>query len=342
MGISIEQAIIHEISQDSQGQMRCRLRPQPLLNTHAVETMLEELHQTYSGKAGKGFGFFGTHDDDGEANSAFSDALTGYRKGDLGFVEFSGQASQLLQQELSKYDFSQGGFLLMSCYTSMTSDYLFVALLSAKSSMTVLDDMELSQNNHLDLNNIQLAARIDLTEWQADKSSRKYISFIRGRAGRKVADFFLDFMGCVEGVNIKAQNKTLIHAVEDFVAGSELTKDERQECRNKVFDYCSDRAGSGDVIEVKDLADELADSGMDSFYDFACGGSYELDDEFPADKASLRSLKKFSGTGGGVTLSFDGGHLGERVIYDPISDTILIKGVPANLKDQLDRRLKGE
>ncbi|HBF45660.1 MAG TPA: nucleoid-associated protein YejK, partial [Shewanella frigidimarina] len=195
MSISIEQAIIHEISQDSQGQMRCRLRPQPLLNTHAVETMLEELHQTYSGKAGKGFGFFGTHGDDGEANSEFSDALTGYRKGDLGFVEFSGQASQLLQQELAKYDFSQGGFLLMSCYTSMTSDYLFVALLSAKSSMTVLDDMELSQNNHLDLNNIQLAARIDLTEWQADKSSRKYISFIRGRAGRKVADFFLDFMG---------------------------------------------------------------------------------------------------------------------------------------------------
>ncbi|MGL4938388.1 MAG: nucleoid-associated protein YejK, partial [Shewanella sp.] len=35
-------------------------------------------------------------------------------------------------------------------------------------------------------------------------------------------------------------------------------------------------------------------------------------------------------------------HLGQRVIYDPISDTILIKGVPANLKDQLDRRLKGE
>jgi nucleoid-associated protein len=256
-------------------------------------------------------------------------------------VEFTGVASKLLQEELAKYDFSQGGFLLMSCYTSMTSDYLFVALLSAKSSMTVLDDMELSQNNHLDLNNIQLAARIDLTEWQADKDSRKYISFIRGRAGRKVADFFLDFMGCVEGVNIKAQNKTLMHAVEDFVSGSELTKDERQQCRDKVFDYCSERAGAGADIELKDLADELADSGMDSFYDFASSGTYELDEEFPADKASLRQLKKFSGTGGGVTLSFDGGHLGERVIYDPISDTLLIKGVPANLKDQLDRRLKG-
>ena len=342
MSINIEQAIIHEISQDSQGQLSCRLRPQPLLNSNAVESMLEELHQTYTGKAGKGFGFFGTHGEDGEANPAFSNALNEYRSGELGFVEFSSAASKLLQEELAKYDFSQGGFLLMSCYTSMTSDYLFVALLNAKPSMTVLDDMELSQNNHLDLTNVQLAARIDLTEWQADKASRKYISFVRGRAGRKVADFFLDFMGCVEGVNTKAQNKTLMHAVEDFVASSELTKDERQQCRDKVFDYCSERADEGADIEVKDLADELADSGMDSFYDFACGGTYELDEEFPADKASLRTLKKFSGTGGGVTLSFDGGHLGERVIYDPISDTLLIKGVPANLKDQLDRRLKGE
>ncbi|NKF50415.1 nucleoid-associated protein YejK [Shewanella sp. WXL01] len=342
MTISTEHAIIHEISQDAQGQMRCRLRPQPLLNSHAVDAILDELHHSYSGKGGKGFGFFGTHGEDGEANEAFAKALTDYRNGDLGFVEFTSSASQLLQEELSKYDFSQGGFLLMSCYSVMASDYLFVALLNAKSSMTVLDDMELSENNHLDLSNIQLAARIDLTEWQADKESRKYISFIRGRAGRKVADFFLDFMGCVEGVNTKAQNKTLMNAVEDFVASSELTKDERQEARNKVFDYCTERAETGNDIEVKDLADELADQGMDSFYDFACGGNYELDEEFPADKASLRQLKKFSGTGGGVTLSFDGGHLGERVIYDPISDTILIKGVPANLKDQLDRRLKGE
>jgi len=342
MTISIEQAIIHEISLDSQGQMACRLRPQPLLNSQAVEAMLEELHQTYSGKAGKGFGYFGVPNEDGDANDAFANALQAYRDGGSGFVDFTVVASQLLQAELAKYDFSQGGFLLMSCYSAMASDYLFVALLSAKSSMTVLDDMELSQNNHLDLNNIQLAARIDLTELQADKASKKYISFIRGRAGRKVADFFLDFMGCVEGVNTKAQNKTLIHAVEDFVAGSELTKDERQQCRDRVFEYCAERAEVGADIEVKDLGDTLADQGMESFYDFACGGNYELDDEFPADKASLRSLKKFSGTGGGVTLSFDGGHLGERVIYDPISDTILIKGVPANLKDQLDRRLKGE
>lgn len=341
MSINVEQAIIHAISQDREGQLSCRLRPQPLLNSEAVEAMLEELHQTYTTKAGKGFGHFGTHGEDGEANPKFEQALTAYHNGELGFVEFSGLAGKLLQEELCKYNFSQGGFLLLSCYTHMTSDYLYVSLLNAKSSMTVLDDMELSQNTHLDLKDVQLAARIDLTEWQADSDSRKYISFIRGRAGRKVADFFLDFMGCVEGVNIKVQNRQLMNAVEDFVSSSELTKNERQQCCEKVYDYCAERCDLGGDIEIKDLADELADSGMESFYDFAQSGEYEFEDEFPGDKTTLRQLKKFSGTGGGVTLSFDGAHLGERVMYDPVSDTILIKGVPANLKDQLDRRLKG-
>lgn len=342
MSIQIDQAIIHEIAQNSDGQLSCRLRPQPLLNGAAVEAMLEELHTTYTSKGGKGFGFFGVHGDDGEANPAFADALGRYRSNEMGFVEFSAEAGKLLQEELGKYDFSQGGFLLLASYTALASDFLFVALLNAKSSMTVLDDMELTQVNSLDLSNMQLAARIDLTEWQQDKESRKYISFIRGRAGRKVADFFLDFMGCVEGVNPKVQNKSLMNAVEDFVAGSELTKEERQQCRDKVFEFCSEKFDQGNDIQLKDLADELADSGMDSFYSFATGGDYELEEEFPADKATLRQLKKFSGTGGGVTVSFDGGHLGERVIYDPVSDTLLIKGVPANLKDQLDRRLKGE
>ncbi|BDM64910.1 nucleoid-associated protein [Shewanella sp. NFH-SH190041] len=342
MSIQIEQAIIHEIAQNSDGQLTCRLRPQPLLNGPAVEAMLEELHSTYTSKSGKGFGYFGVPEGDGEANTAFADALAQYRSNATGFVDFSAQAGRLLQDELAKYDFSHGGFLLMASYTALASDYLFVALLNAKSSMTVLDDMELTQVNSLDLSNMQLAARIDLTEWQMDADSHKYISFIRGRAGRKVADFFLDFMGCVTGVDPKAQNKKLMNAVEDFVAGSELTKEERQECREKVFTFCADKFDSGNDIQLKDLADELADSGMDSFYDFAKGGEYELDEEFPADKTTLRQLKKFSGTGGGVSISFDGVHLGERVIYDPVSDTLLIKKVPANLKEQLDRRLKGE
>ena len=45
------------------------------------------------------------------------------------------------------------------------------------------------------------------------------------------------------------------------------------------------------------------------------------------------------GAGGGLSLNFDAMLLGERVFYDPETDTLTIKGTPPNLKDQLTRRL---
>ncbi|SHI19468.1 nucleoid-associated protein YejK [Ferrimonas marina] len=348
MSIKIDQAILHAVNQGADGQLECRLRPQPLAQSLALDDLVGELHRLYTAKAGKGYGHFGVplNDDgepDGEANEAFLEAMTAWHSGQQGFVEFSAKAGQLLGQELAKYDFATGGYLLLAAYSHIASNYLFVALLSPKASVSVSDEMDVQGSEYLDLSNMQLAARIDLTEWQADPTSKKYLSFVKGRAGRKVADFFLDFMGCVEGVDAKVQNKQLMKAVEDFVGQEELDKDEAQSARDAVFDYCKTQITTGDTIAMKDVSDELADKGLEAFYQFTSDGDYGLEEEFPADQSTLRQLKKFSGTGGGVSVSFDAGHLGERVKWDPIRDTLTIQGVPPNLLDQLQRRSgKGE
>ncbi|MDF4419901.1 nucleoid-associated protein, partial [Vibrio parahaemolyticus] len=44
------------------------------------------------------------------------------------------------------------------------------------------------------------------------------------------------------------------------------------------------------------------------------------------------------GNGGGVSLTFDAQLLNERIFYDPETDTLTMKGVPPNLRDQLARR----
>ena len=43
----------------------------------------------------------------------------------------------------------------------------------------------------------------------------------------------------------------------------------------------------------------------------------------------------------GVSISFEQKHLGERIRYDMDKDLLIIQGVPPNLKDQLQRFLKG-
>ena len=57
-------------------------------------------------------------------------------------------------------------------------------------------------------------------------------------------------------------------------------------------------------------------------------------------RSALKTLTKFSGSGKGVTLSFDADLLNNRIEWDPLTDTLTIKGIPRNLKDQLQKALK--
>ena len=73
-------------------------------------------------------------------------------------------------------------------------------------------------------------------------------------------------------------------------------------------------------------------------FDSFIGQEYELAERFPADLSTLRGLTKFVGSGGGLTLSFEQKLLNSRIFYDPQTDTLTIRGVPPNLKDQLLRQ----
>ena len=60
-----------------------------------------------------------------------------------------------------------------------------------------------------------------------------------------------------------------------------------------------------------------------------------MEESFQADRGMLKTLAKFSGQGGGMTISFDRKHYGDRITYNAETDTLVIKGIPPNLKDQL-------
>ncbi|MFT5282799.1 MAG: nucleoid-associated protein, partial [Yoonia sp.] len=53
-------------------------------------------------------------------------------------------------------------------------------------------------------------------------------------------------------------------------------------------------------------------------------------------------LNKYSGAGGGISVSFERKLLGQRIHYDIQTDTLTISGLPPNLKDQLTKSVKGD
>ncbi|RJG41977.1 nucleoid-associated protein YejK [Motilimonas pumila] len=331
MSLELNDIILHSLVMGDEGQLICHTREQELPITNNVVGLVEELQTSYQSKAGKGFGYF-TKDE--EKATAFPEQLTQYLAGDLSFVEMSKSSAHLLANEISKYDFAEEGVFLLAKYSWVASDYLLLILLANKETVSVTDELDVSPSRHLDLSKAQLAARIDITQWQQDPDSNRYISYIKGRVGRKVADFFLDFMGCEPGLDAKVQNQGLMQAVDEYCQQQALPPEEKQEYRETVFNHCSEQLSQGEDVAIKTLSEALPSNAEGSFYDFV-SEDYQLEDSFPVDRSTIRKLTKYVGSGGGLSISFDQKHLGERVMYDPETDTLTIQGTPPNLREQL-------
>lgn len=336
MQLQLNNIILHSLAFNSEGELKCYPRTEELVNSQPVAELADELHRVYNAKPAKGFGFFKNEEESGN-KLPFEVELRKFIHEDINFVDFSSAAASILVTELQKYDFLTQGVLSFVHYNWMASDYLIVALLENKDSVMVTEQLDISNTHYLELSKLQLAAKIDLTEWRQNSDSKRYLSFIKGRAGRKVSDFFLDFLGCTEGMDAKIQNTGLMRAVDEFCHVAELDPTEAMQAREQVAQYCNEQIKEGAEIEVKDLSEQLADVSSRDFYQYA-SEAYELEDSFPADRGAVRKLTKYVGQGGGLSLSFDQSLLGERISYDPHTDTLTIIGTPPNLREQLKRR----
>ncbi|AGH81386.1 37kDa nucleoid-associated protein [Psychromonas sp. CNPT3] len=335
MNISASNVILHSLHYSSEGTLQCKMREGELPISPSIDDFLMKLHKTYQSKTNKAFASFITQD---EKEGSFYPALMQEMKGTLDFVSFSQKVATCLVTELQKHDFAEQGILLISKYNWTASNYLLIALLQNHESISVNEDLELKTSQHIETSKIQLVARIDLTLLERDPSSNRCISFIKGRVGRQVADFFLDFMGAKEGFDTKIQNKVLMQAVDEFCVRGELPVEKKQEVREVAFEYCKEQLKQGEDIDLSSLSEQLPDAPKleGSFYDFV-NSDFELEKSFPVDRSVLRKLTKYVGQGGGVSISFDQKHLGDRIQYDAASDTLTIVGIPPNLREQLKR-----
>ncbi len=331
MSMNITNVTLHQLVKNDQEELIVNYRAESLEQSALSENLVAELHRTFNDKSSKGFGLFKS---DSDTKSLVDDL----RHGDMGFYEFSQNSAKRLKDELSKYPFADEGTIVFAEYQSLATDYLFIGVIPSKNNLTVTEGLDIGDSDYLDISKMDIAARIDLSTYEADPESVRYLTFIKGRVGRRIADFFLDFLGAEVGLNVKQQNQVLAQAVQDFVSDAKLDREESTSYKKQVADYCKEQRSGGDEIDVRELSGELpASTDGTSFFDYTQEQGYELEDSFPVDNATVRKLTKFIGAGGGLNVSFDSLLLGERVFYDPETDTLTIKGTPPNLRDQLTR-----
>lgn len=301
--------------------------------SEAIENLLTDLNDAYNAKQGKAWGFF--HGESGAY--PFSGWLRSFVDGQTEFMAFTDQAVEHLQRLMEESNLTTGGHVLFAHYQQGMTEYLGIALLQHRDGVTVSDGLDVKPSRHLDLSQLHLAARINLTEWRNNKDSKQYVSFIKGKNGRKLSDYFRDFIGCQEGVDGPGETRTLLKAFSDFIEREDLPEEAAREKTHTLVEYANAQTKLGEPVTLQELSELLDKDRPQNFAEFIRNADYGLSAEIPADKRTINQFRRFTGRAEGISISFEAHLLGERVEFDQVSTSLTIKNLPTQLINQLKR-----
>ena len=279
-----------------------------------MSELLAGLNKAYHGKA-KTWGRFAEGDD----ASDFAPRLGAMLAGDQDFVTFSRELAEGITSLVDNH-LPLGGHLLIAHERQGDTDYLSLALLHQRQGFGLDAEQKVVTDKQLNLTQPSLAARINLTQWQDDAPSRQYLSFLRDRGGKKLADDFSALLGAQEGVDASSETRTLLKAFSDYVEQEDLPDEQSREKTDAVIDYASDQASRGEPITLDELSELVDEQQPKAFYDYIRQQDYGLSPEIPPDKRALNQFRRFTGRAGGVSISFDSHLLGSSVEYDADHD----------------------
>ncbi|WP_339510859.1 nucleoid-associated protein YejK [Pseudomonas sp. RL_15y_Pfl2_60] len=331
----IRHSIVHLIDKKPDGTPAIlHARETELGASQAIENMLADLNDSYNAKQGKAWGFF--HAESGAF--PFSGWLKEYLDDSQDFTGFTRKAVEHLQKLMEESNLSVGGHVLFAHYQQGMTDYLAIALLHHSEGVAVNDELDVTPAKHLDLGQLHLAARINISEWRNNANSKQYISFIKGKNGKKVSEYFRDFIGCQEGVDSPSETRTLLKAFSDFVESEDLPEDQARSKTDTLVDYATSQAKIGEPMTLEALSGLIDEERPKAFYDHIRNKDYGLSPEIPADKRTLSQFRRFTGRAEGLSISFEAHLLGSKVEYNEEQDTLIIRNLPTQLTDQLKRR----
>lgn len=327
-------SVIHKIDKKPNGSPAVLLLgAAEQVESQARDDLMSQLNESYNATAGKGWGFF--HPQSGAF--PFSGWLGEYLAGDIGFLEFSASAVEHLTKLMEESNLTTGGHALFCHYQQGLTDYLVIALVQETEAVTMTEELALMTVNCLDLGHIRLAARINVSEWQNNTKSKQYISYLKGKQGRRINDCFRDFIGCQEGIDGPGETRTLLKAFSDFVESEDMANEAAREKTSTLVSYSMAQANLGEPITLDELSGMIDEDRPKNFYDFIKAKDYGLSESLPPDKKTLNKFRRFTGRAEGMSISFEAHLLGDKIEFDEAGGTLTLRNLPTQLTNQLKR-----
>jgi nucleoid-associated protein len=331
------QSIVHRLDPSLDGErltVTAAPASTPAANDDPVmASLVNSLNDTYNTKA-KGWGRFA---EQGEQAGPLVAWLRAYMAEEQDFTQLSMAIAERLAQTLQE-QLSVSGYLVFAHLRQGDTETLFLGLVHQREGIGINVEHQAVPAAQLNTSQLTLAARVNLTQWQSDSESTQYVSFLKDRGGKKLADGLIALLGMEEGIDAPAETRTLLKAFSDYVEKEDYDDEASREKTDTLVDYANEQLRRGEPMTLEELSELVDEKQPKAFYDHIRNADYGLSPEIPPDKRTISQFRRFTGRAGGVSISFDSHLLGSSIEYDENQDRLIIKQVPKQLKEQLAKR----
>ncbi|MGP8291533.1 nucleoid-associated protein YejK [Halomonas sp.] len=329
------QSIVHRLDPSLDGErLTLTAAPAPAESDDPVmASLVNGLNDTYNTKA-KGWGRFA---EQGEQAGPLVAWLRDYMAGEQDFTQLSTAIAERLARELQE-QLSVSGYLLLAHLRQGDTETLFIALVHQREGIGINEAHQAVPAAQLNTSQLTLAARVNLTQWQSDAPNAQYVSFLKDRGGKKLAEGMVALLGMEEGIDAPAETRTLLKAFSDYVEKEDFDEDASRDKTDTLVDYANEQLRRGEPMTLEALSELVDEQQPKAFFEHIRNADYGLAAEIPPDKRTISQFRRFTGRAGGVSISFDSHLLGSSIEYDEGQDRLIIKQVPKQLKEQLAKR----
>lgn len=295
-------------------------------STSLSSAVLSELKALFSRRASKRYGRFA------DEACAFKGLVLNWQDGALGFVSFTQKVLEQLAMLLEQEDLENDGHWLFLLEELESYQYLWIANLRQRPGMLFNGDNQLQATDAIDFAKTGFCARLNLNEIQLPDSHR-YLTLSFGFGDRPLQAALTQFCGFYDTVDTQADTQRFMETVIECSAA--MPEENARRFQKEVAEFCIEQSSQGQAVnyrELTDAVDSAADAGL---VEFIAQRAPELRDEFIPDRSSLKKYIRYTGRSREVSISFSNELLGRSISFDPESETLTLRELPASLIKQL-------
>lgn len=295
--------------------------------------LCRDLKASYLKKLGKQYGRFA----DDTSQHPLSAWLKSFLDQQLTFASTCQKAGEQLKQVLEATEEPLDATILCFVESLEAGQFIYWFWLNHSGGIYLDGALEACETRYIDTQSVRLAARANLSEWQSASNSH-YLTLIPWRGEKPISDAFSEFIGFADKVDTKSQTEQLMSWVDHY--SKPLPEDNAKAVRAAAAQYCIEQTEEERPVRLEALSEHISADQEHNFANFVQKDQPNVKKEWLADKTQLRNFVRISGRNEQLSMSFSANCLGQTVVYQPETDTIVINNIPAGLKTRLMRHLQ--